>query len=90
MSSVYRRICLSHTPPLELDEEVSSTVPPETHPEHPHCTIALGRYSYPLVEVWLPDPNFDKDGHPHGRWYDPRWIRQYRWLCTLFGEETRA
>lgn len=77
MSSVYRRICLSHEPPLELDEEVAASVPPLQPKDHPNCQIALGRYSYPLIEVWLPIPAFDKEGRHTGSWYDVSWLRHF-------------
>jgi hypothetical protein len=74
VSSTYKRICLSHDPPLVLDEEVPNMVPPEQPAGHPNCAIALGRYSYPLIEIWLPISYYDKDGNHEGKWYDVSWV----------------
>lgn len=68
MSSSYRRICLNHTPPLVIDKWGESHPPQgDLTPEgHEGCKIAVGRYSTPIIEVWL-----------SGTWYDVAWIRQY-------------
>jgi hypothetical protein len=86
VSSTYRRICLSHNPPLELDEECAATVPPEQPMDHPNCKIALGRYSYPLIEVWLPTPYYDGQSHA-GRWYDTSWMRAFAPLARWIADE---
>lgn len=72
MSSVYKRICLSHNPPLVLDEEVARAVPPAQPEGHPDCVIGLGQYSYPLVAIWLPLPS-PINGAP-GQWLDAAWL----------------
>lgn len=83
MSSTYRRLCLSHSPPLWIDEEYERSVPPERPPGHPGCVIGLGRFSYPPVEVWLPVPYYDAEGHHAGQWYDVAWIMQFPELARL-------
>lgn len=79
MSSSYRRICLNHNPPLRIDwdGEHFPTVPPVPHEDHVNCRTALGRYSYPLTEIWLPTPYQDRDGKHAGRWYDVSWMRDF-------------
>lgn len=78
MSSSYSRICLSHGPPLILDEDYPPTTWEPSRPvqpdEHPHCVIGVGRWSGALISLWLPTPYTDKDGPHPGQWYDVSWI----------------
>ena len=78
MSSVYRLLCLSHNPAIVLDHEYHSgsdglnravaalRAPVEGHP---HCDLAIGRYSYPLVEVGIATTTHRVE------WVDADWLR---------------
>lgn len=69
MSSTYKRICLSHNPPLILDDHFNGPITGEVrHEDHPECLMGVGRFSYPIIEFW--DPNL-------GRWVDVTWARRF-------------
>lgn len=70
MSSTYRRICLNHKPPLVLpDDEFRDRITGDLpHEDHQECKMAAGRYSYPIIEVWLPDRK---------EWVDVDWMRRF-------------
>ena len=86
MSSDYYRICLSHNPYLVIDvESVGDTVPPATPKDHVNCKIGLGRYSYPLIDIWLPTPYMDASGQHCGQWYDVSWLRDFPGVPYLRG-----
>jgi hypothetical protein len=96
MSSNYRRICLSHDPPLMIDEDVERCVPPAQPLGHPDCKIALGRWSGGLVELWLPIPYSrraqpgevgDPLVHLPGDWYDVSWLHRAKPLARLIIED---
>jgi hypothetical protein len=87
MSNTYRRICLSHEPPLWIDEDDYEVVePPEQPPDHPDCVIGIGRYSGGLAEIWLPIKysTVDREApgkpwtHHPGKWYDVSWLNHGR------------
>jgi hypothetical protein len=80
MSSTYRRICLSHKPPLILDEEVAINVPPEQPSNHPECEIALGRWSGALIDLWLPRGDLLT---PINGWQDVSWMRRFPNLAAM-------
>jgi hypothetical protein len=82
VSSTYKPICLSHTPPLVIDEELSQRPDPlalKKPTGHGGCDIAIGRFSYPIIEVWLPDRE---------EAIDVAWIRKYPALAKAIIEET--
>lgn len=87
MSSTYRRVCLSHKPPLWIDEECGGKVPPDQPPGHPECEVGLGRFSYPPVEMWLPIFYRDSDGEHPGSWYNVTWIMRFPALARLLASE---
>jgi hypothetical protein len=79
VSSMYRILCLSHNPALELetpewhsgDDGRVKAEHAAAHPEdldglaeHTACDLLVGRYSYPLVEVGCPAVIRDS-GRPH-------------------------
>ena len=84
MSSIYRAICLSHTPAIALDKEwhsghdgrsaIYGAIKSQFIEGHTECDLLMGRYSYPLVEIGCP-------GAPHCRnhhgpiWIHPDWLR---------------
>ncbi|MFF9631772.1 hypothetical protein [Streptomyces fradiae] len=83
MSSTYRILCLSHDPatthgeyptPEEADAAIAAGLD-----EHPRCDLAIGRYSYPLVEVGCPtsrhQPAHLRCGHSATVWTDRDWLR---------------
>ncbi|MFF7335434.1 hypothetical protein [Streptomyces sp. NPDC008150] len=87
MSSTYRILCLSHDPAVAT--ETPDT--PEYHrPEqaedaihngiegHTTCDLAIGRYSYPLVELGCPPSRDQPADLPccHGTtiWTDTKWL----------------
>lgn len=90
MSNTYRRICLSHQPPLVIDENYQGGPAgddgpaPTRPPGHPECTIGVGRWSGGLVAIWLPHTIVPR-GRPHetyeGRWYDVGWLHRYPGLA---------
>jgi len=82
MSSSYRRICLSHDPPLILDEDIERCVPPAQPRGHPNCKIALGRWGGGLIELWLPIPHSD----PQAYCYDVSWLHHASPLARLIIE----
>ncbi len=90
MSSTYRRICLSHQPPLVLDEDYSPAgdrVPPIQPDEHINCKLGIGRWSGGLIEVWLPLPMYTAEHGPvPGRWFD---VSYGNYLKTVFDLLTR-
>lgn len=73
MSTIWRGICLSHTPAIEFDmldggyeiKQASLAVAkwrdrsPDTF--HHDCDIVIGGYSYPLVAVVCPCTNNQRD-----------------------------
>lgn len=88
MSSQYKLICLSHDPGIEIGPEdwyqpetAIGAVTLRTGParEHKGCDLAIGRYSYPLIEVACPphDPATAKRQchHSNIQWVDAGWLR---------------
>lgn len=87
MSSTYRILCLSHDPAILLDEgqefhsgsggrERAEAAVLDGIKGHEGCDLAIGRYSYPLVEVGCPNrANHPGGFHPHGtQWTDAEWL----------------
>jgi hypothetical protein len=85
VSSTYRILCLNHDPAIVLPQEWASgsggrdTVTDilDNHHERPvegheNCDLIGGRFSYPLVEVYLA-----------GRWTDIEWLRLARAVDLL-------
>ena len=89
MSSTYRILCLSHDPATIIE------TPDWNRPEqaeaaiqagidgHPACDLAIGRYSYPLVELGCPStlgrrtpprPNGITCCHGSTVWVDRDWL----------------
>lgn len=70
MSSTYRRICLSHNPPLVIHEdEFQQPVTGELrHEDHRDCLVGVARWSASIIEFWLPHD---------GKWVDVAWIYRY-------------
>lgn len=66
MSSTYRFLCLAHDPAIEIGDrletqhrdEAMSLAEQRDHPvgfgDHQGCRLLVGRFSYPLVEVYDP------------------------------------
>lgn len=81
MSSTYRRICLNHNPPLVLEEDLfQHRITGELrHEAHPGCSMAVGRYSAALIEVWLPD---------RGEWVDVAWVLRFPDLARAIVDGT--
>ena len=90
VSSTYSLICLSHDPAIEVydithghrDEALAAAL---SHPEHPHCDIAVARYSGALVEVaCLPgSPELPLRHRGHSGWHrDAEWVDAV-WLKAL-------
>lgn len=83
MSSTYRILCLSHDPATEWGEystpEAAEAAIADGLPEHPHCHLMIGRYSYPLVELGCPPSRHQpaKLSCHHGgtEWTDSEWLR---------------
>jgi hypothetical protein len=85
MSSTYRPICLSHDPALVIDREIRyDTIDQFNNRDgldgHQTCDIAIGRFSYPLIEVaclgrQLPGPTGCKTHHGGTEWVDADWLR---------------
>lgn len=80
MSSAYRLLCLSHDPALVIDIELDrDTVPADDHPAlegHQGCDLAMGRFSYPLIEVGcLPYSPGCKGCHRTTNRTDSDWLR---------------
>ncbi|MEU5974380.1 hypothetical protein [Streptomyces sp. NPDC047315] len=83
MSSTYRILCLSHDPAITISgsyhqpEDAEDAIRDQI-PEHANCDLAIGRYSYPLIELGCPP---SKDRPPrlctHGStvWIDSDWLR---------------
>ena len=82
MSSTYRILCLSHDPatthgeyttPEDAEHAISGGLE-----GHPNCDLAIGCYSYPLVEVGCPPSGGQPAtlGCNHGvtRWMDGDWL----------------
>ena len=91
MSSSYRRVCLTHEPPLWLrEDDYHPSEPPEQPEGHEGCVIGIGRWSGGLVEVWLPAPWSEIDRkapgqpwvHHAGRWYDITWLDRFPKLAA--------
>lgn len=82
MSSVYRVLCLSHDPAIEVSEhdrpEGAEAVIRDGITEHEHCDLAIGRYSYPLVELGCPasrdQPANLRCHHGATDWTDKAWL----------------
>lgn len=84
MSSTYYVLCMSHDPAIQLD---GSHHWPEGAAEavaagvdgHEHCDLAIGSYSYPLVEVGCPasrdQPAKLRCSHAGTTWVDRDWLR---------------
>ncbi|MFJ8727787.1 hypothetical protein [Streptomyces sp. NPDC093269] len=84
MSSTYRILCLSHDPALTID------TPDYNRPEqaeeairagidgHTTCDLAIGRYSYPLVDLGCPasrdQPAQLRCHHGSTIWTDKDWL----------------
>ena len=97
MSSVYRVLCLSHDPAIELTEEwrsgangrdeIITAVLDRSGTElrsHPHCDLMVGKYSYPLVEVCCPVPATAPPTNLRNCCHAyPQWI-DVKWLRLLF------
>jgi hypothetical protein len=85
MSSTYNAICLSHDPGIVIGhdftyEEANSLSSRDRLTGHETCDIAIGRYSYPLIEVaclgiQLPGPTGCKGYHSSVKWIDRDWLR---------------
>lgn len=82
MSSTYRILCLSHDPATthgehhtagDAEHAISTGVD-----GHPNCDLAIGRYSYPLVELGCPSSGDQPAtlGCHHGntKWIDREWL----------------
>ena len=83
MSSTYRILCLSHDPATTHGEyhtpEDAEAAIRDGLPDHPHCDLMIGRYSYPLVELGCP-PSSDQPANLrccHGitLWTESDWLR---------------
>lgn len=61
MSTIWRALCLSHSPAIAVDLfvgeyearswESAADALPSARESHPHCDLVLGGFSYPLVTV---------------------------------------
>lgn len=84
MSSTYHPICLSHDPGTVLGQELTrdeanAIRSRDRFKGHEHCDLAIGRYSYPLIEVaclggQLPGPTGCKSRHLSITWIDRDWL----------------
>jgi hypothetical protein len=83
MSSVYRILCLSHDPAIQVADreygthESAITVARDPYHHgllnHARCDLLVGQYSYPLIEVCCPSHRgLGEDGHDDHD--EPRWI----------------
>jgi hypothetical protein len=85
VSSTYSAICLSHDPALiigpDLTYDEASRLDSRGRLDgHQHCDIAIGRFSYPLIEVGclgrqLPGPSGCRKQHGGIEWIDSNWLR---------------
>ena len=80
MSSAYRILCLSHDPAIDASPDASSLGAAwyayvEARHAHPHCDLVIGRYSYPLVEVFCPTNSGGSHVHSVTMSIDARWLR---------------
>lgn len=83
MSSSYYILCLSHDPAIQLADynrpELAVEAVAAGVDGHPHCDLAIGRYSYPLVEVGCPasrdQPAKLRCCHSGPKWVDTDWLR---------------
>lgn len=91
MSSDYYAICLSHTPALELGRGWDDNLGQDPDAAvgralgiHPHCDIALGAYSYPLVRVACLGTLHPGSTCEHNtpEWADADWLRLILWART--------
>lgn len=96
MSSLYRVLCLSHDPAIELpgEEWLSSANGMELATQavveratdellsHQQCDLLIGRYSYPLVEVGCVVALPQPTGHTNYHSI-PQWI-DVKWLRILY------
>lgn len=84
MSSTYRILCLSHDPAITDEAEYSTSEAAAQRIAagvggHVSCDLAIGRYSYPLVEAGCPasrdQPAQLRCGHGSTIWVDAHWLR---------------
>lgn len=85
MSSTYRILCLSHDPAITIDTpdynrpEQAETAITEGIEGHHTCDLAIGRYSYPLVELGCPatrnQPANLPCTHASTIWTSTDWLR---------------
>jgi hypothetical protein len=85
MSSIYRLLCLSHDPAIEIDTEHEwhsgnegrkrvEEAAIEGNEWHPNCDLLIGRYSYPLVEIGCPSSSHSTPFQHNGtKWIDATW-----------------
>jgi hypothetical protein len=84
MSSVYRVLCLSHDPAIEVGrwenhgrDAAIAAAASRTIEGHESCDLMVGRYSYPLIELCCPaTPGALAHGrHSTPQWADADWLR---------------
>jgi hypothetical protein len=84
VSSTYYILCLSHDPAITVNDAGYNT-PAEAEEAirdrasgHEHCDLAIGRYSYPLVELGCPasrdQPARLRCHHSGTKWTDKEWL----------------
>lgn len=75
MSSIYRPICLSHSPALVLPAIEGPNSPPSA--EHTHCDLVIGRWSGGLIELGcVPRTTaLHPNTHANIEWMRAKWLR---------------
>ncbi|MFF4552747.1 hypothetical protein [Streptomyces sp. NPDC001422] len=84
MSSNYRVLCLSHDPAIIARDhdynrpEQAEAAIRDGIQDHEHCDLAIGRYSYPLIELGCPatrdQPAKLRCTHAGTEWTDKDWL----------------
>lgn len=84
MSSNYRVLCLSHDPAIIARDhdfnrpEQAEAAIRDGIEGHEHCDLAIGRYSYPLVELGCPatrdQPTKLRCVHANTEWTERGWL----------------
>lgn len=95
MSSIYRILCLSHDPAIEIERTDTNRLEaalsllqgpqlPDELQDHAACDLLIGRYSYPLVEAICPPSR--RDGDPKHYPFHPNTtnVMDADWLRLLW------